>query len=180
MTDSVSSSLAGTNDYQKGGPPDVPLSSAFPGNGAPAESGLSTGGQAWQDWQGGDDLTDDEPVTSGVTGSGHVSGGIRVTRGIDAFPGARPPGTQGAISSSTPGWFVDRQSAPTDYDVGPDEALSSPSRPWQSGPRPSDRGTTAAFYPEQSGQIPSPPAGTTGETGPRRLRRDDSAGGTLP
>ena len=174
----VSSSLVGNNDFG-GYSKDLGVSAVSPGIGTATESGPAGGGQAWQRWQTGDDLVGDEPTVNRQPG--HVSGGILpyAPEAADPFPGARPPGTQGAISSSAPGWFVDQQSNATDYDVGPDRDLSSPSRPWSSGPRPSDVGFTQAFYPEQSGQIP--PAGdSTGTTGPRRLRRDDGASGVLP
>jgi hypothetical protein len=142
---------------------------------------VSTAGQAWQSWQTGDDLIGDEPVT-GVTGSGRVSGGIIASpvSKADPFPGARPPGTQGEISPTAPGWFVDRQGNPTDYDVGEDSAVGQPSRPWSSGPRPSDVGFTQAFYPEQSGQTQLGGPDSTGTTGPRRLRYDNGAPGVLP
>jgi excisionase family DNA binding protein len=181
----VSSSLVGvaTNDFLKGGSRPTPTSVAFPGNGAASESGpFATGGQAWQgNWQATDAVFDDEPVT-GVVASGRVSGGIIASpvSEADPFPGARPPGTQGSISPTAPGWFVDQQSNATDYDVGPNSDLSSPTRPWSSGPRPSDVGFTQAFYPEQSGQTQLGAPDSTGTTGPRRLRRDNGAPGVLP
>jgi excisionase family DNA binding protein len=178
MASDVSSSLVGNNDFG-GGPRDVPISAAFPGNGAPAESGLSTGGASWQSWQTGDDLVGDEPTVNRQPG--HVSGGIigYPEDSADPFPGARPPGTQGEISPTAPACFVDAQSNATDYDVGPDRDLSSPSRPWSSGVRPSDTGFTSAFF-DSTGQIPQGVPDSTGTTGPRRLRRDDGAPGILP
>ena len=96
--------------------------------------------------------------------------------------GALVPGTQGEISPSAPGWFVDQPSAPTDFDVGEDPAVGQPSRPWSSGPRPSDIGFTQAFYPEQSGQTQGSAPDSTGRTGAHvpRLRFDDGAQGVLP
>jgi hypothetical protein len=179
MADSVSSSLVGNDDFMRGGPRDVPVSAAFPGNGAPAESGVSTGGQAWQSWQGGDDLKGDEPVTSGVAGSGHVSGGIHVTEGVDAYPGFRPAGFGVGYGPDVPAWAQDSPHDGVDYDTPPNADLSSPSRPWSSGPRPSDVGFTAAFF-DSTGQIPQGVPDSTGTTGPRRLRRDDGAPGVLP
>ena len=168
----VSSSLVGNNDFMKGGAKDLPTSTAFPGN----------SGATWQSWQSGDELVGDEPVP-GVVGSGRVSGGILPypPDQADPFPGARPPGTQGSISTTAPGWFVDRQPNATDYDVGPSSDVSTPSRPWQSGGRPSDIGIGYDVAFPGGGQIPPAAVDTTGETGPRRLRADDSdAGAVLP
>jgi hypothetical protein len=166
----VSSSLVGRNDFQEGGVRPVPVSTAFPGYGA----GAFGDGANWQDWNPTDDMVGDKPVTSGVTGSGHVSGGIRTTSGIDAWPGMRPSGWGTGYAPGTPAWAKgDGVDAPAD------PAVSSPSRPWQSGPRPSDlpAGSVNAF--PGGGQLQAAPD-STGETGPRRLRRDDSSGGTLP
>jgi hypothetical protein len=117
---------------------------------------------------------------NGVVASGHVSGGIRVTDGVDAYPGFRPAGPTAGYGPDVPAWAQDSPNDGVDYDTPPDPALSSPSRPWSSGPRPSDTGFTQAFYPEQSGQTQLGAPDSTGTTGPRRLRRDDSAGGVLP
>jgi hypothetical protein len=78
----VATSIVGANDYLAGGPGDA--AEAFPGNGAPAESGMG-GGQAWQKYQPGDGIAD-EPVM-GTEASGHVSGGIRVDHPAAFFPG---------------------------------------------------------------------------------------------
>lgn len=81
---SVAQSVVGNNDYLSGGPSTVPPGQTFPGNGAPAETGISTAGQAWQRYQTDDPLRG-EPVM-GLEASGHVSGGIRVSH-PEAFPG---------------------------------------------------------------------------------------------
>src|SRR5262249_43053286 len=111
----VTTSTVGGNDFG-GGSQDVPLGLVFPGY----------RGSYGQAWQSGDDLVGDEPTTNAAPG--HVSNGIRVAhpRAADPFPGARPPGTQGAIAGSAPGWFVDQQPNATDYDVAPDPALGAP------------------------------------------------------
>jgi excisionase family DNA binding protein len=173
----VTSSLVGSNDYMKGGTRETTLSTAFPGNGTATESGPAGGGAAWQSWQSGDDLVGDEPVT-GVVGSGRVSGGIIATE-PDAYPGFRPAGFGVGYGPDVPAWAQDSPSDGVDYDTPPNADLSSPSRPWSSGPRPSDVGTTAAFF-DSTGQIPQGVPDSTGTTGPRRLRRDNSAQGTLP
>jgi hypothetical protein len=118
----------------------------------------------------------------GVAASGQVSGGI-LPYPPDVsgpFPGARPPGTQGETSSSTPGWFADRPSDEVDYDAPSDPATPSRPRPWSSGPRPSDVGFTEAFYPSQSGQIVPGVPDSTGTSGIHRLRSDDGAPGVMP
>src|SRR6185437_6646919 len=76
MASDVSSSLVGNNDFG-GGPRDVPISAAFPGNGTATESGPAGGGASWQSWQTGDALVGDEPLVNRQPG--HVSGGIRIS-----------------------------------------------------------------------------------------------------
>ena len=121
----IKSGVVGTNDYMQGGAQPDP--DAFPG----------WNGQTNRVGEGGDAIN-----ASTLDSTFHVSGGIVADSSPDAYPGARPaPWTQGSISTSTPGWFVDAQSEATDYDVGPSSDLSSPSRPWSSGPRPSDVGS---------------------------------------
>jgi excisionase family DNA binding protein len=177
MADDVSSSIVGSNSF--GGYARIlPTSAVSPGTGTATEAGEGGGGAAWQTWQPADPFNDDEPV-KGTVKSGHVSNGIvsYAPEGADPWPGMRPAGTPGGISSTSPDWAVDR--TVSDYDIGPSSDVSAPSRPWRSGTRPSDTGFTQAFYPEQSGQIP-PAVDSTGLTGPRRLRRDDGAEGVLP
>jgi hypothetical protein len=86
----IQSGVVGETDPLDGGALDVPISAAFPGNGAPAETGISTAGQAWQaGWQ-----AEDMPVLNPSTvntQSGKVSGGIRVTH-PEAFPGGGQAG----------------------------------------------------------------------------------------
>jgi excisionase family DNA binding protein len=176
----VSSSLVGNNDFMQGGVRPTPVSVAFPGNGAPAETGISTGGQAWQDWQTGDALQGDEPVV-GVVGSGRVSGGIIATE-PDAYPGFRPAGPTAGYGPDVPAWAQDSPNDGVDYNAPVDPATPTRPRPWASGPRPSDTGFTQAFYPEQSGQTQLGAPDSTGRTGSAvpRLRYDDGAAGVLP
>jgi excisionase family DNA binding protein len=175
----VSSSLVGNNDFMQGGVRPTPISAAFPGNGAPAESGVSTAGQAWQSWQQGDDLIGDESVV-GVVGSGRVSDGIIATE-PDAYPGMRPPGPTAGYGPDVPAWAQDSPGDGKDYDTPPDPALGAPSRPWRSGARPSDMpaGFVDAF--PGGGQISGEPD-STGRTGAHvpRLRYDNGAPGVLP
>jgi len=86
----IQSGVVGQSDPLDGGSVDTPISAAFPGNGAAAETGISTAGQAWQaGWQ-----AEDMPVLNPSTINsepGHVSGGIRMSH-PEAFPGGGQAG----------------------------------------------------------------------------------------
>lgn len=163
----VTTSVVGDNDFG-GGAQEVPQATVFPGY----------SGQTWQGYQSGDDLVGDEPTVNAAPG--HVSNGIRVAQpeAADPFPGMRPDGWEAGYMAGTPSWAMDSPGDGMDYDAAPDPFLSSPGRPWQSSTRPSDTGFTDAF--PGGGQIVPGVPDTTGTTGPRRLRADNSAPGVQP
>jgi hypothetical protein len=112
----------------------------------------------------------DVPVDAAVAASitpgnkGADQGGKLSTNPFPGYPGSQPGGKSGAGGASGSGAddVIQTTRPDTSSMVGGYTVLSPPNA-----------------YPGGN-QIPPGAADTTGTTGPRRLRRDNSAGGTLP